>query len=175
MTQVEQLREQYRLQMESAPAEMRMLFQGIMMGIDLCRGAAAVDFAAELKELVAKLPADSGSEPTWRRRPSGTGTRVRNPDTLVQIYGLTDPRHEEEQIFYVGSAMDPEGQLQDYIRTEGVGVSCKAIIEELIAIGKRPGITVLEKDIRLGDAGAKKAEWINRLVDEGHELTNQRR
>lgn len=168
MDALQRLREQY------APlAEQGELYRGIVIGIDLARGAAMEDLVEKLRE----LPAPSG-EPPWRASPrSSNGARgSRNQDASVQVYALIDPRpdHEpEREAFYIGSAMDPEKQLRDYMRSDGVNVSAKPRIDEIVADGYVPEVEVLATTT-VRDASTVKQGYIESYRARGHSPLNQR-
>src|SRR5262245_38790574 len=135
MSRVDELRAQYAAMMDAAPDALKVLYQGILTGIDLAKGASAQDYAERLEAELATRPEANGNEPSWRK----AGSRgPRNPNLKVKVYGLTDTRLIDTPVFYVGSAQDPEAQLEDYIRAEEVKVSAKPIIMEIIADGHRP-------------------------------------
>lgn len=173
MSRVDELRAQYATMAENMPGEMKQMFQGILMGIDLAAGAAAQDHVTTLEGIIAK-GSGNGDQPAWRRQASATG-RTRNMEQPVTVYGLTDPRTPNGDIFYVGSSTDPANQLQDYIRSEDMTIGCKPMIESIIGDGLRPGIEVLEKDVKLADANSVKEKWMREVEGRGLTLTNKRR
>jgi hypothetical protein len=173
MSRMTDLRAQYQFMAENAPETIRLLYQGVLMGVDLAAGAAAQDYAEKLEAELAHRPAANGDTPSWRKSPTTRGGR--NPNLQVKVYALTDPRAADEPVFYVGSAQDPEAQLQDYIRSDEVKVSAKPLIDEIVGDGSIPGVRVLEEGVLLPDSTAAKERWITKLQAEGAALVNQRR
>lgn len=169
MSRIEDLRKQYQAAMAGAPEAMAMFYTGLLMGVDLAAGAAAEDRVVELKEAAA-----TSTNGSWRREATPSGTRTpRDPNKEVDVYALVDPR--SGKAFYVGSSIDPEKQLQDYIRSEDVSISCKPLIEEIIGEGSRPTIQVLETGVKMAMASARKEAHMALLTEAGAELVNQRR
>ena len=171
MSRMSEVREQYSRLEANAPEIMRAYYQGILLGLDLGQGAMAVDI------LESQGRVQVSDVPTWRKAPTPTiGTRSKDMTQPCTVYALCDPREDEDEPlpFFVGSSVDPEAQLADYIKATEVKVSAKPKIDEIVAAGSRPVILVLKTGIPLSDANAVKGEWIKRYTDQGIALVNQR-
>jgi hypothetical protein len=173
MSRFDELRQQYAdLATAAGDTDMARIYQGMVLGIDVARGAAA-------EVLLARAEAGAGP-PDWRRTPVNSGrtttgsARTRNPDARSVVYALGYPDGDRTRYFYVGAAGDPSAQLKDYMRNDGAAVSCRPVLDKLREEGREPELEVLE-ETTTGQSMATKAAWVDRLTAEGHELTNQRR
>lgn len=178
MSRLDDLINQYTQLYADAPEGLKPMYQGTLLGIQLASGAIAMDRQEEyqrqvdaLQAQVNNLSAAANGGPNWRR-PAPAGDRRKDMDQLVEVYSLTDPRNGT--VFYVGSASSAVDQVRDYTRTPNAKVSCKPILSELQEEQLEPIVEVLETGIRLAEASAAKAKWMQAMAASGAQLTNQR-
>lgn len=87
----------------------------------------------------------------------------------VYIYGLFDPRND--QIFYVGSAVNLKARLSAHHTCHFTGKALKAVLLDIEAQGMRADIRPLEEtthDLR----DERESYWIAKCRAEGVQLTN---
>lgn len=88
------------------------------------------------------------------------------------IYKLIDPR--DKLPHYVGHTCDPLRRYEEHIRGEGAHPDKVEWIAELLALGMKPSMEIIE--ILSGtkqEAIARELYWIQRLRDDGMPLTNK--
>jgi hypothetical protein len=144
MSRMTDLRAQYQFMAENAPETIRLLYQGVLMGVDLAAGAAAQDYAEKLEAELAHRPAANGDTPSWRKSPATRGGR--NPN--LQVKSLRPHGPAGLPTSRSSTSAPPrirEAQLQDYIRSDEVKVSAKPLIDEIVGDGSIPGVRVLEE------------------------------
>ena len=90
--------------------------------------------------------------------------------TLHLIYALFDPR-EPERIRYVGRTCNASKRLRDHCRVS-INQAKVEWIAELAAAGVRPGMKVLEENVREDCVADAEIFWIAKTRAEGHPILN---
>lgn len=95
------------------------------------------------------------------------------------IYGLRHPI--SNQVFYIGKTQRQlKNRLQGHIgdigaTTEGRGQKKVDFIKEMLSIGVKPEIFLIEKINAIGNDGVEREKfWIKKYCDDGHPITNSR-
>jgi hypothetical protein len=97
---------------------------------------------------------------------------------MISIYHLIDPR--DNKPFYVGQSVDPETRRVTHIITRksvlhgNSGLTPTQVrISDICDAGLKPDLDVIETGLSFANARISEHEWIQRLTEQGHQLTNR--